>query len=55
MAKDLQRSFRPGDAVECHHDDFTVVSATVLRPFDDGYLIQLAPRWTNHRDRSPRA
>jgi hypothetical protein len=26
-----------------HHDERTVLTATVLRPFDDGYLIQLDP------------
>ena len=43
MAKEPQDSFRPGDAVEYHHDASTVLRATVLRPFDDGYLIQLDP------------
>jgi hypothetical protein len=37
------QSFRPGDAVYYHHDADTVLGATVLRPFDDGYLIQLDP------------
>jgi hypothetical protein len=36
-------SFRSGEAVLYRHDGSTVVSATVLRPFDDGYLIQLDP------------
>jgi hypothetical protein len=33
----------PGDAVRYRHDNETIVTATVLRPFDDGCLIQLDP------------
>lgn len=43
MTKDPRRSFNPGDAVLYHHDARTVLRATVLRPFDDGYMIQLDP------------
>jgi hypothetical protein len=36
-------SFPCGDHVEYHHDADTVLSATVLGVFDDGYLIRLDP------------
>ena len=43
MTENPQHWFNPGDAVRYHHDARTVLRATVLRPFDDGYLIQLDP------------
>jgi hypothetical protein len=38
------RSFQPGDPVDYHHDPLTVLPATVLRRWDDDYLIRVDPR-----------
>jgi hypothetical protein len=36
-------SFRPGDRVDYEHDADTILGATVLHRFDDGYVIQIDP------------